>query len=115
MPSSHQLAAIMFADIAGYTAMMQEDEARALQQKNKLLQKLEEETTAHNGRILSFRGDGALCSFSSTVEAVKAAIAVQLEMRQPPEVPLRIGMHTGDIMMDGNDIFGWPKHCIKAA
>ncbi len=106
MPSSHQLTAIMFADIAGYTATMQEDEALALQLKNKLLRKLETETATHNGRILSFRGDGALCSFSSTIEAVRAAMGVQLEMRKPPVVQLRIGMHTGDVIMDDNDVFG---------
>lgn len=106
MPSLHQLAAIMFADIAGYTATMQEDEVLALQLKNKLLKKLEAETAAHNGRILSFRGDGALCSFTSTVEAVRAALAIQLEMQQQPVVPLRIGMHTGDVMLNDNDIVG---------
>lgn len=106
MPSSHQLAAIMFADIAGYTATMQEDEALALQLKNKLLKKLEAETTEHNGRILSFRGDGALCHFTSTIEAVRAALAVQLEMLEQPKVPLRIGMHMGDVIMNDNDIVG---------
>ena len=106
MLSSHQLTAIMFADIAGYTAMMQEDETLALQLRNKLLQKLEAETAAHNGRILSFMGDGGLCSFSSAIEAVRAALAVQLYMRQEPLVPLRIGMHTGDVVIKGNDIFG---------
>ena len=59
MTSSRQLAAIMFADIAGYTAMMQDDEVMALQLKNKLLQTLQKEVTKHSGRILSFRGDGA--------------------------------------------------------
>jgi class 3 adenylate cyclase len=51
MPASRQLAAIMFADIAGYTAMMQEDEGRALQLKNKLLQTLGTETAAHIKKI----------------------------------------------------------------
>lgn len=106
MPSLHQLAAIMFADIAGYTATMQADEALAIQLKNKLLHKLEAETAAHNGRILSFRGDGALCIFTSTTEAVRAALALQLDMLQQPEVPLRIGMHTGDVIINENDIVG---------
>jgi len=106
MSSSRQLTAIMFADIAGYTAIMQEDETLALRLRNKLLKKLEEEVTIHYGRILDFRGDGALCSFTSTIEAVKAAVALQLDMQTDPVVPLRIGMHTGDVVVDKNTIYG---------
>ena len=106
MPTSRQLAAIMFADIAGYTALMQEDEELALQLRNKLLRKLEEEVGIHHGRILEFKGDGALCSFSSTIEAVRAALAVQLTMQSAPVVPLRIGMHTGDVVVDDDSIYG---------
>jgi TolB-like protein/class 3 adenylate cyclase len=106
MPSIRQLAAIMFADIAGYTALMEEDEILALQLLQKLKKKLEEEVNRHRGRVLEFRGDGALCSFSSTLEAVQAALAIQLEMQQEPIVPLRIGMHTGDVMIEGDAIYG---------
>ena len=106
MPLSRQLSAIMFADIAGYTALMQEDEKLALQLRRKFQHKLEEEVSEHNGRILDFRGDGALCTFSSTTEAVRAALAVQLDMQTNPIVPLRIGMHTGDVLVEGNNIYG---------
>ena len=106
MSSSRQLAAIMFADIAGYTALMQEDEFVAIQLRHKLQSKLETEVSTHNGRILEFKGDGALCSFSSAIEAVRAAIGVQLEMQTIPFVPLRIGIHTGDVIIDGNTIYG---------
>src|SRR4051812_36682777 len=106
MSPSRQLTAIMFADIVGYTAMMQEDEALALQLRHKLQQKLEEEVTTHNGRILEFKGDGALCCFISTIEAVRAALALQQEMQTEPVVPLRIGMHTGDVVVDGGTIYG---------
>ncbi|HYK46631.1 MAG TPA: adenylate/guanylate cyclase domain-containing protein, partial [Parafilimonas sp.] len=106
MPSSRQLTAIMFADIAGYTSLMQEDEAMALELRNKFLQKIGEETSAHNGRILDIKGDGALCSFASTIEAVKAAISLQLEMQADPVVPLRIGMHAGDVIMEATNIYG---------
>lgn len=106
MPSLRQLAAIMFADIAGYTALMQEDERTAIQVRRKLHKKLKEEVTLHNGRILELRGDGALCTFSSTIESVKAALAIQLEMQILPTVPLRIGIHTGDVMVDGNNMYG---------
>src|SRR5205809_1268958 len=106
MSSSRQLTAIMFADIAGYTSIMQDDEVLALQFRNKLLHKLEEQVGLHNGRILDFRGDGALCSFTSTIEAVRAALSLQLEMQASPQVPLRIGMHAGDVVMDENTIYG---------
>jgi adenylate cyclase len=106
MPPTRQLAAIMFADIVGYTAMMQEDEVLALSWRQKLKRKLEDEITAHQGRILEFRGDGAMCSFISTIEGVRAAVALQLYMRSEPSVPLRIGMHTGDVIFEENNIYG---------
>jgi TolB-like protein/tetratricopeptide (TPR) repeat protein len=96
----------MFADIAGYTAMMQEDESIAMQQRSKLRSKLEEETAKHFGRMLEFRGDGALCSFTSTIEAVRAAMSLQLSMLSAPVVPLRIGLHSGDVVVDGDNIYG---------
>lgn len=105
-PSSRQLIAIMFADIAGYTALMQEDEALAMQLRHKLQNKLEEEVANYHGRILEFRGDGALCCFTSTIEAVRAALALQLDMQSNPIVPLRIGMHTGDVVVEENGIYG---------
>lgn len=106
MPQLRQLAAIMFVDIAGYTAMMQEDEAQALQRRNKLQKKLGEEVSRHQGRIWDFRGDGALCTFASTSEAVRAALSLQLHMQTDLQVPLRIGMHTGDVVLDGSSIYG---------
>jgi adenylate cyclase len=104
--SNRQLAAIMFADIAGYTAMMEADEAIALRMLEKFRRKLEVETGLRGGRILEFRGDGALCSFHSTLESVRAALAVQLAMRQEPNVPLRIAIHSGDVIIEGDSIFG---------
>lgn len=106
MSTIRQLAAIVFADIEGFTAMMQTDEFLAMQWRDRLKQKLQEETEKHFGKILDFRGDGALCSFTSTTEAVLAAIAVQLEMQKAPPVPVRIGLHTGDVIVNENSIYG---------
>ena len=106
MPPTRQLAAIMFADIVGYTAMMQEDEALAMKWRQKLKKKLEEEVVAHQGKILEFRGDGAMCSFVSTIEGVRAAVALQLNMQSEPVIPLRIGMHTGDVIFEENNVYG---------
>ncbi|MEO8569071.1 MAG: adenylate/guanylate cyclase domain-containing protein [Ginsengibacter sp.] len=106
MSLSRQLAAIMFSDIAGFTTIMQEDEALAMQLRGKFRQKLEEQTDLEHGRILEFKGDGALCWFTSTIEAVRAAIGLQMEMQKVPVVPLRIGMHTGDVILEDNNIYG---------
>jgi class 3 adenylate cyclase len=78
----------------------------ALSWRQKLKRKLEDEVKAHQGRILEFRGDGAMCSFISTIEGVRAAVALQLYMRSEPVVPLRIGMHTGDVIFEENNIYG---------
>jgi len=106
MSQSRQLAAIMFADIVGYTALMQEDEEVALQLRYKLKTKLEQEVNAHQGRVLSFKGDGALCSFNSAIEGVRAALNIQLSMQTSPLVPLRIGIHTGDVILEEDNIYG---------
>jgi TolB-like protein/class 3 adenylate cyclase/Tfp pilus assembly protein PilF len=106
MSKSRQLAAIMFADIVGYTAMMQEDEELAFELRSKLKDKLEDEVRNHGGRILEFKGDGALCSFNSAIEGVRAALGLQLAMQTPPLVPLRIGMHTGDVVVENDSIYG---------
>ncbi|MGK2864947.1 MAG: adenylate/guanylate cyclase domain-containing protein [Chitinophagaceae bacterium] len=106
MPSSRQLAAIMFADISGYTSLMQEDESLALMLRHKFKKKLEELINIHQGRIIEFMGDGAMCSFGSTIEAVKAALALQLDMLTDPVVPLRIGLHSGDVLFEEDAIYG---------
>lgn len=106
MPQIRQLAAIMFADIVGYTAMMHADESNALLLRDKMKQKLDAEITLHHGRLIKFSGDGALCSFDSAAECVRAALALQLEMQQQPKVPVRIGIHQADTVFEENDVFG---------
>ena len=106
MSQTRQLAAIMFADIMGYTALMQEDEVRALQFREKMKQKLEAEVSIHKGKIIKWMGDGALCSFDSAIESVRAAIALQLTMQEEPEVPVRIGIHQADVIFEDSDVHG---------
>lgn len=106
MPQSRQLAAILFADIVGFTGLMQVDEQKANLLRKKLYSSLDNQTAIRHGKILKFSGDGVLCMFQSPVEAVRAAIEVQKEMRIDPVVPLRIGIHQGDVIIDENDIFG---------
>lgn len=106
MSRSRQLAAIMFADIIGFTALMQKDEALALGLRQKLKSKLEKELLKHGGKIVKFSGDGALCSFDSALESIRVAIAVQLKMLQEPIVPLRIGIHQADVVFEDGDVHG---------
>jgi adenylate cyclase len=106
MAFSRQLAAIMFADIVGYTALMEKDESLAMDHRARLKNQLEKVVAEHGGRVLEFHGDGALCSFNSTLESIKAATKLQLEMRTDPIVPLRIGIHTGDVLVDDNNVYG---------
>ncbi|MDQ3015445.1 MAG: hypothetical protein M3R25_01795 [Bacteroidota bacterium] len=105
MPS-RQLAAIMFAGIVDSSLLMQADEDLAIHQLDKLKLQLEKITPAQHGRIIELRGDGALCMFSSNLEAVQAALALQIEMQKSPIVPLRISIHSGDVVIDEDTIYG---------
>ncbi len=106
MSSTRRLTAILFADIEGFTAVMHRDERLANSIGAKFRKVLEEQVAAHNGQIHEWHGDGALCAFDSAVEAVQAAIAVQKEMLKEPVVPLRIGIHTGDVLLKEDKMYG---------
>src|SRR5215510_12884601 len=106
MTTSRQLAAILFADIQGYTALMQRDESKAMLLRDKFQKTLESEIRLRGGRVALFSGDGALCVFKSAIEAVRAAISVQDKMNEEPVVPLRIGIHIGDVITEGKNVFG---------
>lgn len=106
MSKSRQLAAILFADIQGYTALMEEDEAKAIIVRDKFQKVLTYEIKPHNGRIIQLNGDGGFCIFRSAIEAVRAAIEIQMHMREEPYIPLRIGIHTGDVITDLKNVYG---------
>ncbi len=101
-----KLSAVLFADIAGYTAMMQEDEKNALQLINKFKKDIEKQTGKFNGRIVQYYGDGCLLTFESSTEAVDCAISLQHVFSESPEVPVRIGIHMGEILFKNNGAFG---------
>jgi len=99
------LAAIMFTDIEGYSYIMQQDESRAIGLREKHRQVLENEHAAYKGRVIQFYGDGSLSTFQSAVEAVQCALAMQIQFRQS-EVPVRIGLHIGDVIFNEEQVFG---------
>lgn len=106
MNTSRRLAAIMFTDIAGYTAMMQENEAKAVEIRTRHREVFERLHELHRGQIIQYYGDGTLSIFDSAVDAAACAVAMQLEFRKGVKVPLRIGIHTGDIMVSETEVIG---------
>ncbi len=103
---TRRLAAIMFTDIVGYTALMQQDENLAADKRAHHRQEFEQYHKKYNGEILQYFGDGTLSVFQSGVEAVECAIAIQKALKKGEPVPLRIGLHMGDIVFDGTEIYG---------
>ncbi|MEP1096795.1 MAG: adenylate/guanylate cyclase domain-containing protein [Cyclobacteriaceae bacterium] len=100
-----QLSAIMFTDLAGYTAMMQEDEINAKGLRDRHRKILEREISGHDGKILQYYGDGALSVFNSTISAASSAVSIQKESISD-KIPLRIGIHTGDVVIEEDGVYG---------
>ena len=109
-----RLAAILAADVVGYSRLVGEDEAGTIARLKTLRLTLIEPLIAeHRGRIVKLMGDGALCEFASVVEAVACAVAVQRAIaRAEPDEPevrrirFRIGINLGDIIIEDGDIYG---------
>jgi adenylate cyclase len=109
-----RLAAILAADIAGYSRLMSVDEEGTLRQlKVHRKELIDHKITEHRGRIVKTTGDGMLVEFVSVVDAVRCAVDVQRNMAErngsePVEtrIQFRIGINVGDIIIDGDDIFG---------
>jgi adenylate cyclase len=101
-----QLAAIMFSDMYGYTALMQQNEQLAKAKHQRLKEVLETSVSGFNGKILQYYGDGALSIFNSAVDGVNCAVEIQQTLQHEPKVELRIGLHTGDISIENETIYG---------
>jgi adenylate cyclase len=109
-----RLAAILAADVVGYSRLMSEDEAGTLERLKALRKNLVQPSIAkRKGRIVKLMGDGLLAEFSSVVEAVQCAVDIQVQMSRrengtPDErrIKLRIGINLGDVIVEGSDIYG---------
>ena len=107
-----RLAAILAADVAGYSRLMGADEVGTLAALKALRREVVDPAIAeHQGRIVKTTGDGMLVEFASTVDAVNCALGVQGKMADrncdgPKKIAFRIGINIGDIIIDGDDIFG---------
>lgn len=114
MSASRRLAAILVADVVGYSRLMEADEAgtlTALKERRESI--LNPVVRAHAGRIVKLMGDGALIEFASAVKAVEAALELQRKMAEANEplpedrrLMLRVGINLGDIVGEGSDVYG---------
>jgi adenylate cyclase len=111
--TNRRLAAVLAADVVGYSRLMAADESGTLAALKHFREKLfNPAVEAHNGRIVKLIGDGTLVDFASVVDAVECAVAVQNAVAGrvlPPGAPaiqLRIGVNLGDVIIDGDDIYG---------
>jgi TolB-like protein/class 3 adenylate cyclase/lipoprotein NlpI len=104
---TRELAAIMFSDVVGYTAIMGRDEQealRALDAHRELLRRL---LPKFNGRMVGEIGDGTLTAFHSAIDAVNCAREVQASLQHDqPELKVRIGIHLGDVVFSNNTVLG---------
>ena len=112
--AERRLAAVLAADVAGYSRLMGADEEGTLARLKAIRKSLVDPTIAANrGRIVKTTGDGMLVEFASAVDAGRCAVEVQRGMAeqnaavsQNTRIEFRIGIHVGDIIIDENDIFG---------
>jgi TolB-like protein/cytochrome c-type biogenesis protein CcmH/NrfG len=109
-----RLAAILAADVVGYSRLTEQDEAGTLAalkiRRSEVLQPL---VSGHHGRIVKFMGDGVLVEFASAVDAVECAVQLQQGMEagnadlpEDRRIRLRIGVNLGDVLVEGSDIYG---------
>lgn len=96
----------MFTDMAGYTALMGEDEDAARQVRERHRTTMEKAIADHGGTILNRTGDGALIVFASATEAVAAAVEAQQALQAYPRIPVRIGLHLGEVDYDPDGAYG---------
>ena len=110
----HRLAAVLAADMAGYSRLMEADEAGTLARlRTHRIELIDPVITRNQGRIIKTTGDGMLVEFQSVADAVRCAAEVQIRMRRRnsdvPEdrrIQFRIGINLGDIIFDEDDIYG---------
>jgi len=106
MSQQRHLAAILFTDIVGYTALMQTDEQKALDLIKHYNTALKNSVAIHEGRVLNYYGDGSLCTFQSVMEALNCAMDLQKDLQSVPQVPLRIGLHIGEVFFEDGNALG---------
>jgi adenylate cyclase len=113
-PVERRLAAILAADVVGYSRLMGADEEGTLERlKAHRRELVDPKIREHRGRIVKTTGDGMLVEFASVVDAVRCAAELQramvdrnAEISEDKRITFRIGVNLGDIIVDGDDIYG---------
>jgi adenylate cyclase len=113
-PVERRLAAILAADVAGYSRLMGADEEGTLERLKALRRELlDPKISEHHGRIVKTTGDGMLVEFASVVDAVRCAVEVQQAMPErntdvvaDSRIELRVGINLGDVIVEGDDLYG---------
>ncbi len=105
MIEQRKLTTVLFADIVGYTSLMQSDEKRAMLFLKHFKEIVERITPSKNGEIIQYYGDAVLLTFDSAIEGVECAIELQLALLKK-EIPIRFGMHLGDVIFKNDNVFG---------
>src|SRR5436309_592533 len=114
MTATRRLAAILAADVAGYSRLMGVDEEGTLERlKAHRRELLDPKIKEHRGRIVKTTGDGMLVEFLSVVDAIRCAVEIQRgmvdrnsETSEDLRITFRVGINLGDVIIDGDDIFG---------
>src|SRR6185436_10715330 len=114
VPMERRLAAILAADVVGYSALMERDEAGTFSRLVKGRKELfEPEIARHHGRIFKLMGDGLLAEFVSVVDAVECAVSLQrglaernVSVPEPERIQVRIGVNLGEVIVEGDDRYG---------
>ncbi len=105
-------ATVVFNDISGYTSMMQDNESFAITLRQRHKEVVDRLTLQHNGEIIQYYGDGTLTLFDCSLDAVHCALSMQKEFGQDPQIPLRIGINSGDVLLGPDGIYG---DCVNIA
>ena len=103
---TRELAAIMFSDVVGYTAIMGRDERKGVQAIADHRAQLRSLLPKFNGRVIGEIGDGTLTSFHSVLDAIGCARELQANLKDDRELRLRIGIHLGDVLLTNNTVLG---------
>ncbi len=104
--AGRRLAAIMFTDIVGSTAVTARSESAGLALRDRHRDLVRTQVARYHGRLIEAVGDESLSTFESAVDAVHAALAIQQELEGDAELQVRIGIHTGETIFRGNEVFG---------
>jgi adenylate cyclase len=99
-------AAVVFNDIQGYTSLMQENETYAVQVRQRHKEVVDRLTEEYKGTIIQYYGDGTLSIFDHAIDAVQCALHMQKEFLIPPQIPLRIGINSGDVLLGPDGVYG---------